>query len=101
MPAANRASRYRSTVNPPFPRRIVVYATYNPQGPRCQFAPFRRPGLPNAELSYRASIRDGAETMTALQGWIVIGLLVLITLGIIGLGAEIEYLPYVWRTYSP
>ena len=47
------------------------------------------------------SIRDGAKTMTALQGWIVIGLLVLILLGIIGLGAEIEYLPYVWRTYSP
>ena len=37
--------------------------------------------------------------MTALQGWIVIGLLVLI--GIVGVGAEIEYLPYVWRTYSP
>jgi hypothetical protein len=27
--------------------------------------------------------------MTALQGWIVIGLLVLIMLGIVGLGAEI------------
>jgi hypothetical protein len=39
--------------------------------------------------------------MTALQGWIVIGLLVLIMLGIVGIGAEIEYLPYVWRTYSP
>ena len=39
--------------------------------------------------------------MTALQGWIVIGLLVLILLGLVGLGAEIEYLPYVWRTYSP
>jgi hypothetical protein len=39
--------------------------------------------------------------MTALQGWIVIGLLVLIVLGIVGLGAEIEYLPSVWRTYSP
>jgi hypothetical protein len=22
-------------------------------------------------------------------------------LGIVGIGAEIEYLPYVWRTYSP
>ena len=36
--------------------------------------------------------------MTALQGWIVIGLLVLITLGIVGLGAEIKNLPYLWRT---
>jgi hypothetical protein len=39
--------------------------------------------------------------MTALQGWIVIGLLVLIMLGIVAIGAEIEYPPYVWRTYSP
>jgi hypothetical protein len=30
--------------------------------------------------------------MTALQGWIVIGLLVLIVLGIVGIGAEIEAL---------
>ena len=37
----------------------------------------------------------------ALQGWIVIGLLVLIVLGLVGIGAEIGYLPYVWRTYSP
>jgi hypothetical protein len=36
--------------------------------------------------------------MTALQGWIVIGLLVLITLGIVGIGAELEALPYLWRT---
>ena len=36
--------------------------------------------------------------MTALQGWIVIGLLVLIVLGIVGLGAEIQALPYLWRT---
>jgi hypothetical protein len=36
--------------------------------------------------------------MTALQGWIVIGLLVLITVGIVGLGAEIKALPYLWRT---
>ena len=36
--------------------------------------------------------------MTSLQGWIVIGLLVLIMLGIVGLGAEIKYLPYLWRT---
>ena len=35
--------------------------------------------------------------MTALQGWIVIGLLVLITLGIVGIGAELEALPYLWR----
>jgi hypothetical protein len=39
--------------------------------------------------------------MTALQGWIVIGLLVLIMLGIVGLGAEIQALPYLWRTDSP
>ena len=39
--------------------------------------------------------------MTALQSWIVIGLLVLIVLGIVGIGAEIEALPWVWRTYSP
>ena len=35
--------------------------------------------------------------MTALQGWIVIGLLVLILLGIVGLGIEIKALPYLWR----
>jgi len=39
--------------------------------------------------------------MTALQGWIVIGLLVLIMLGIVGLGVEIKALPYVWRTDAP
>ncbi len=39
--------------------------------------------------------------MTALQGWIVIGLLVLIMLGIVGLGVEIKDLPYVWRTDAP
>jgi hypothetical protein len=39
--------------------------------------------------------------MTALQGWVVIGLLVLIVLGIVGIGVEIEALPWVWRTYSP
>jgi hypothetical protein len=35
--------------------------------------------------------------MTALQGWIVIGLLVLIVLGIVGIGAELKVLPYLWR----
>jgi hypothetical protein len=39
--------------------------------------------------------------MTALQGWIVIGLLVLIMLGIVGLGKEIQALPYLWRTDAP
>ncbi len=39
--------------------------------------------------------------MTALQGWIVIGLLVLIMLAIVGIGAEIESLPWLWRTYNP
>jgi hypothetical protein len=38
--------------------------------------------------------------MTALQGWIVIGLLVLIMLGIVGIGAEIKDLPYLWRTHD-
>jgi hypothetical protein len=38
--------------------------------------------------------------MTALQGWIVIGLLVLIILGIVGIGAEIQVLPYLWRTHD-
>jgi hypothetical protein len=35
--------------------------------------------------------------MTALQGWIVIGLLVLIVAGIVGLAAELQALPYLWR----
>jgi hypothetical protein len=39
--------------------------------------------------------------MTALQGWIVIGLLVLIMLGIVGIGVEIKDLPYLWRTETP
>jgi hypothetical protein len=39
--------------------------------------------------------------MTALQGWIVIGLLVLIMFAIVGLGAEIQALPYLWRTAAP
>jgi hypothetical protein len=39
--------------------------------------------------------------MTALQGWIVIGLLVLITLGLVGLAAEMQDLPYLWRTDAP
>ena len=37
--------------------------------------------------------------MTALQGWIVIGLLVLIILGAVGIGAELQALPYLWRTH--
>jgi hypothetical protein len=41
---------------------------------------------------------EGSLNMTALQGWIVIGLLVLITLGIVGIAAELEALPYLWRT---
>jgi hypothetical protein len=43
---------------------------------------------------------EEAQRMTTLQGWIVIGLLVLIVLGIIGIGAELEALPYVWRTHD-
>jgi hypothetical protein len=42
--------------------------------------------------------KGAKHDMTALQGWIVIGLLVLIMLGIVGLGAEIQALPYLWRT---
>jgi hypothetical protein len=38
--------------------------------------------------------------MTALQGWIVIALLVLIMLGIVGIGAELKELPYLWRTHD-
>ena len=45
-----------------------------------------------------SSILQKELNMTALQGWIVIGLLVLIMLGIVGLGAEIQALPYLWRT---
>jgi hypothetical protein len=37
----------------------------------------------------------------ALQGWIVIALLVLILFGIVGLGAEIKALPYLWRGDAP
>ena len=39
--------------------------------------------------------------MTAVQGWILIGLLVLIVLGIVVLGAEIQDLPYLWSTAAP
>ena len=45
-----------------------------------------------------SSILQKELNMTALHGWIVIGLLVLIMLGIVGLGAEIKDLPYLWRT---
>jgi len=45
-----------------------------------------------------SSILQKELNMTASQGWIVIGLLVLIMLGIVGLGAEIKDLPYLWRT---
>jgi len=38
--------------------------------------------------------------MTALQGWIVIGLLVLIMLGIVSIGVELKALPYLWRATS-
>ena len=36
-----------------------------------------------------------------LQGWIVIGLLVLILLGIVGVGVEMKALPYLWRDDAP
>jgi hypothetical protein len=48
-----------------------------------------------------STINSKELNMTALQGWIVIGLLVLIMLGIVGLGAEIKDLPYLWRTDAP
>jgi hypothetical protein len=44
--------------------------------------------------------RPEGANMTALQGWIVIGLLVLIMLGIVGIGIEIKVLPYLWRTHD-
>jgi hypothetical protein len=37
----------------------------------------------------------------ALQGWVVIGLLVLILLGIVGVGVEIKVVPYLWRGDAP
>jgi hypothetical protein len=37
----------------------------------------------------------------ALQGWIVIGLLVLILLGIVGVGVEMKVVPYLWRGDAP
>jgi uncharacterized BrkB/YihY/UPF0761 family membrane protein len=48
-----------------------------------------------------STINSKELNMTALQGWIVIGLLVLIVLGIVGIGAEIKDLPYIWRTDAP
>jgi hypothetical protein len=71
--------------------------------------PARRFPTPWSVKRFPAQVSDRPDrlvfvkelNMTALQGWIVIGLLVLIMLGIVGIGAEIEYLPYVWRTYSP
>jgi hypothetical protein len=48
-----------------------------------------------------STINSKEPNMAALQGWIVIGLLVLIMLGIVGLGAEIQDLPYLWRTDAP
>jgi hypothetical protein len=50
---------------------------------------------------WASTINSKELNMTALQGWIVIGLLVLIMLGIVGLGAEIQALPYLWRTDAP
>ena len=47
-----------------------------------------------------STINSKELNMTALQGWIVIGLLVLIMLGIVGIGAEIEALPWLWRTHD-
>jgi hypothetical protein len=47
-----------------------------------------------------STINSKELNMTALQGWIVIGLLVLIMLGIVGIGAEIKELPYLWRTHD-
>jgi thymidylate synthase (FAD) len=50
----------------------------------------------------RSVLPNATETIIVVtSNASVIGLLVLIMLGIVGIGAEIEYLPYVWRTYSP
>jgi hypothetical protein len=48
-----------------------------------------------------STINSKELNMTALQGWIVIGLLVLIMLGIVGIGVELKDLPYLWRTDAP
>ena len=45
----------------------------------------------HAQVKERKQVRK--LNMTALQGWIVIGLLVLIMLGIVGIVAELQALP--------
>ena len=62
------------------------------------------PMTPSPELAQcLLSMRDTQVkelNMTALQGWILIGLLMLIMLGIVGIGVEIKDLPYLWRTHD-
>jgi hypothetical protein len=55
---------------------------------------------PSTWSPWYQTINSKELNMTALQGWIVIGLLVLIVLGIVGIGAEIKELPYLWRTHD-
>ncbi len=52
-------------------------------------------------LSFSKELNMTGPRRLALQGWIVIGLLVLILLGIVGLGAEIKFVPYLWRGDAP
>ena len=67
-------------------------------------APMRLRLSSSGNLASFVAIRRDTQVkelnMTALQGWIVIGLLVLILLGIVGIGAEIQALPYLWRTHD-
>jgi len=45
--------------------------------------------------------RDDCLSPNCATGWIVIGLVVLILRGMVGLGAEINFLPYLWRGDVP
>ena len=80
------------------PHHILVLAITRLSGVELFVArPYGVGGVMTTPVGPTPSIR-GELNMTALQGWIVIGLLVLITLGIVGIGAELEALPYLWRT---
>jgi hypothetical protein len=82
----------------------MARAADSPRKLRCDFpAPvpflFPNPGGKSEPSHLLANLTDPAGSMLVqVQGWIVIGLLVLIMLGIVGLGAEIKTLPYLWRT---
>src|SRR5215472_5164821 len=77
------------------PYHILVLAITRLSGVTVVARPYGVGGMPVAPSLIRRELN-----MTALQGWIVIGLLVLIVIGIVGLGAEIQALPYLWRTHD-